>query len=120
LRPVALQDAEAERLLAGMHESKRMAAWHLVDAGGNVHSGGRAIPTLLALLLRSAAPADAARRLQGPIDRAYGLVARNRGTLGRRLRYSAAARADELIAARRRQPSARELTAHRQPPGGQE
>ncbi|MBA3261737.1 MAG: DUF393 domain-containing protein [Thermoleophilaceae bacterium] len=103
LRPVALQEAEAEWLLAGMSESERMAAWHLVDPGGSVHSAGRAVPPLLALLLPGAMPAGLARRLQGPIDRAYGWVAGNRGALGQRLRHQALARADELIAARRLQ-----------------
>ena len=109
LRPVALQDAEAERLLAGMDESERMAASHLVDTGGTVHSGGRAVPALLALLLPSALPGAGAPRLQRAIDVAYRWVARNRGALGRLLPDVAVARADELIAARRHQPSAKEL-----------
>jgi predicted DCC family thiol-disulfide oxidoreductase YuxK len=30
LRPVALQDPEADALLGGMEEERRMASWHLV------------------------------------------------------------------------------------------
>ncbi|MDP9187873.1 MAG: DUF393 domain-containing protein, partial [Actinomycetota bacterium] len=36
LRPVALQDPEADRLLAGMPEEERMDSWHWVTGDGDV------------------------------------------------------------------------------------
>jgi predicted DCC family thiol-disulfide oxidoreductase YuxK len=33
LRPVALQDPEAEKLLPGMPEEQKMGSWHLVSDG---------------------------------------------------------------------------------------
>ena len=50
LRPVALQDPEADALLGGMGEERKMASWHLVTADGAVHSAGAAFPPLLRLL----------------------------------------------------------------------
>src|SRR5918994_1679836 len=40
LRPLALQDPEAERLLTGMNEEERMGSWHLVLPDGTVRSAG--------------------------------------------------------------------------------
>jgi predicted DCC family thiol-disulfide oxidoreductase YuxK len=40
LRPVALQDPEADELLQGMDEEQKMASWHLVASNGSVYSGG--------------------------------------------------------------------------------
>jgi len=42
LRPVALQDAGAGRLLGEMPDEQRMASWHLVDPDGRIRSGGPA------------------------------------------------------------------------------
>ena len=50
LRPVALQDPEADELLGDMDEEQRMASWHLVEADGRVYSAGAAFPPLLRLL----------------------------------------------------------------------
>src|SRR5258708_32406566 len=50
LRPVALQSAEAGRLLAGTPEHQRMASWHLVVTNNRVLSAGAAIAPILRLL----------------------------------------------------------------------
>jgi predicted DCC family thiol-disulfide oxidoreductase YuxK len=101
LVPIALQDPEADDLLAGMDAERRMASWHLVSAEGEVTSAGAALAPLLRRLPGGGLPAalaDAAPRL---IARGYDWVARNRGAFGRRLSRGAIARADEVIAKRR-------------------
>lgn len=101
LRPLALQDPEAERLLAGMPGEARMASWHLVDEEGRVSSAGRGFAPLLRELPGGRPLADVAERVPGPLDRAYRFVADRRGTLGPLLSDGAKRRADRRIAARR-------------------
>lgn len=98
LRPVALQDAEADRLLDGMPAEARMASWHLVDPDGRVRSAGAALPQLLRLLPRGRALAKPAERFG---DRGYGWVAGHRSLLGKPVTDGAKRRADALIAERR-------------------
>src|SRR5262245_37762645 len=50
LRPVALQDPEADVLLGTMDEDRKLASWHLVTEDGRVYSAGAALPPLLRLL----------------------------------------------------------------------
>jgi predicted DCC family thiol-disulfide oxidoreductase YuxK len=79
LRPVALQDPEADELLGGMDEQRKMASWHLVTEDGRVHSAGAAFSPLLRLLPGGrpfAALAEAFPRLT---ERSYRHVARTRG-----------------------------------------
>lgn len=83
LRPLPLQDPEADRLLSGMAPARRMASWHLVSPDGAVRSAGDAVPTLLRLLPGGALPAAVAGALPGPTHRLYGWIARRRGVLGR-------------------------------------
>jgi predicted DCC family thiol-disulfide oxidoreductase YuxK len=100
LRPVALQDAEGERLLPGMGEEERMASWHLVTPDGRIHSAGAAAAPLLRLLPAGrplASVADAFPRLT---ERLYRWVADHRTLLARPIRPSGLRRADELIARR--------------------
>ena len=79
LRPVALQDPEADELLRGMDEERRMASWHLVTADGTVYSAGAAFPPLLRLLPGGRPLAALTAALPGPTERAYRHVARTRG-----------------------------------------
>ena len=79
LRPVALQDPEADELLCGMDERTRMASWHLVEEDGTVHSAGAAFPPLLRRLPGGRPLAWLAAALPGPTERAYRYVARTRG-----------------------------------------
>jgi predicted DCC family thiol-disulfide oxidoreductase YuxK len=81
LRPVALQDPEAERLLEGMSEQERMASWHLIAEDGTVSSAGAAVAPLLRLLPGGRPVAAVALRFPGATDRAYRWVANNRGGL---------------------------------------
>ena len=86
LRPVALQDPEADRLLGELDEKTRMASWHLVTSDGIVHSAGRAIEPLMRLLPGGRPFAAAAHAMPGLTDRAYAFVAARRSSLGRVLR----------------------------------
>ena len=83
LRPVALQDAEAKRLLADLSDEERMASWHLVTPAGERFSAGEAVPPLLALLPGGRGPARLAALLQPATNAAYRLVAGNRTFFGR-------------------------------------
>jgi predicted DCC family thiol-disulfide oxidoreductase YuxK len=79
LRPVALQDPEADELLDGMDEERKMASWHLVAADGRVYSGGAAFPPLLRLLPGGRPLAAVTAAFPGLTERAYRYVARTRG-----------------------------------------
>jgi predicted DCC family thiol-disulfide oxidoreductase YuxK len=84
LRPVRLQDPEAQRLLVGLDPARRFESWHLV-VGDRVYSAGAAVPPLLDLLPHGAAFAALSRRLPRITEWTYSAVARNRSRLGRRL-----------------------------------
>ncbi len=81
LRPVALQDPEADELLGGMDEERKLASWHLVTADGRVHSAGAAFPPLLRRLPGGRPLAALAAAFPGTTERAYQHVARTRGPL---------------------------------------
>jgi predicted DCC family thiol-disulfide oxidoreductase YuxK len=100
LRPVALQDPEAGRLLAGMGEEERMASWHLVDTDGVVRSGGAAFVPLGRLLPGGRPLSALAASFPRAAERAYRLVADHRTALGRLVTRGAAARARRRIEAR--------------------
>ena len=100
LRPVALQDPEAERLLAGMGEEERMASWHLVTPDGEVRSAGAAFPPLFRILPGASPLAAIAERLPRLTERGYRLIADNRDALGPRLSEGAQRRAARRIASR--------------------
>ena len=104
LRPVALQDSEASRLLGHLAEDERMASWHLVTPDG-VFSAGAAAPALLRLLPGGRPLASLAAAIPGPVERAYRLVADNRSRLGRLVSAAAAERARRVIAERSAPPS---------------
>jgi predicted DCC family thiol-disulfide oxidoreductase YuxK len=96
LRPLSLQSAEANQLLADLSPTQRNASWHLVSPDGRRWSAGAAAPPLLRLLPGGRPPArllDAAPRMT---ERAYGFVAEHRSLLGRAL----PARSKERAAAR--------------------
>ena len=79
LRPVALQDPEADSLLGGMDEERKMASWHLVAADGRVYSAGAAFPPLLRLLPGGRPLGAVAATVPGLAEHAYRHVARTRG-----------------------------------------
>src|SRR5919204_3956635 len=83
LRPVALQEPEAARLLAGMPEEERMASWHLAEPMGEVHSGGPAAGPLFHLLPGGPPLAALVERFPRAAERAYRWVADHRSQFGR-------------------------------------
>jgi predicted DCC family thiol-disulfide oxidoreductase YuxK len=83
LRPVALQDPEAERLLPAMDSERRMGSWHLVTVDGTAYSAGAALAPLLRLLPGGRPLARLAAICPRATNKAYALVARNRSLLGR-------------------------------------
>lgn len=84
LRPVALQDPEAGRLLGGMPQERRMESWHLVTPDGTVRSGGEALAPLLQMLPGGGPVAAVVARTPRLTDRSYRWVAANRSALSRR------------------------------------
>ena len=100
LRPVALQDAEAGRLLGHLTEEERMSSWHLVTPDGRTVSAGAAAAPLLRLLPGGRPLAALAAALPGVTERAYRLVADNRGRFGPLVTAGAVARAERVIAER--------------------
>jgi predicted DCC family thiol-disulfide oxidoreductase YuxK len=100
LRPVPLQQPEADTLLSGMSRDERMASWHLVDDDGRVHSGGDALAPLLRLLPGGRPFAAALAALPAAVgDVAYRTVAGRRSSLGRLIPAASAARARQRIEA---------------------
>lgn len=83
LAPVALQDPEADALLADLAPEERLASWHLVTPGGRRSSGGAGFEVVFGLLPGGAAFARLATRFPGGAARLYEAVARHRGKLGK-------------------------------------
>jgi predicted DCC family thiol-disulfide oxidoreductase YuxK len=81
LRPVPLQDPEADRLLGDMPPERKMASWHLVMPDGRVYSAGAAAAPLAEVLPAGAPIAAVARVFPRITERTYDLVARNRDRL---------------------------------------
>jgi predicted DCC family thiol-disulfide oxidoreductase YuxK len=100
LRPVALQDPAAVRLLPDMAEEERMESWHLVDPVGEVSSAGAAFPPLLRQLPGGAPLATLFARFPRAAERGYRWVAECRGPIGRALPEAIKRRADRMIASR--------------------
>jgi len=82
LRPVALQDPEAEQLLTGLDRDQQMASWHLVAPDGRVRSAGRAVAPLLRLLPAGTPLAVVAESFPKTTDRLYDWISRHRERLG--------------------------------------
>jgi predicted DCC family thiol-disulfide oxidoreductase YuxK len=85
LRVVALQDEEADVLLAGMSRESRIDSWHLV-AEGRVYSAGAAVAPLMKALPGGWLPAALASMFPGITERLYRLLADRRDWLGAKLR----------------------------------
>jgi predicted DCC family thiol-disulfide oxidoreductase YuxK len=99
LRPVALQDPEADELLAGVPD--RMSSWHLVAPEGEVRSAGPALAPLFRLLPAGAPAAALAAGFPRAAERGYRWVAEHRSWFGRPLTSGAKRRADAVIERRR-------------------
>lgn len=77
-------EPEAQRLLEQIPAAERLTSWHLVREDGRRASRGRGSVELLGelRLMQQLAPVLRLLRLL-PLESLYGLVARNRGRLGR-------------------------------------
>jgi predicted DCC family thiol-disulfide oxidoreductase YuxK len=83
LRPTALQQPEADHLLADVPAAERMASWHLLSPAGVRHSGGAAIPQVLRLLPGGRLAAVPFAHLPRLTEEAYRWVAEHRSGLSR-------------------------------------
>ena len=97
LRPVALQDPEAARLLPGIEQQRMLDSAHLVLPDGRVYSGGDAVAPLVRLLGGGRLSVGAAKATTGLSRVAYGWVAGHRRLLGRPLSDAAKTRATTRI-----------------------
>ncbi|HEX6618782.1 MAG TPA: DUF393 domain-containing protein [Solirubrobacteraceae bacterium] len=100
LRPVAIQSAEGQRLLADLTPEQRLATAHAVDAAGRRTSGGDALAPIAAVLPGGGPLAALGRRAPALARASYRAVADRRSLLGRLVSDAAQARADERIAQR--------------------
>lgn len=83
LRPVALQEPAADRLLAHLSPEERMASWHLVSPDGTVRSAGQAFEELFRLLPAGGVPSALAGRFPDAAGSGYRWIADHRSQLGR-------------------------------------
>jgi predicted DCC family thiol-disulfide oxidoreductase YuxK len=100
VRPLAIQSAEGERLLADLTPEQRLASAHAIDAAGRRASGGDALAPIADVLPGGRALAALARRAPGLARVGYDAIAGRRPLLGRLVSDRAKARADERIAQR--------------------
>jgi predicted DCC family thiol-disulfide oxidoreductase YuxK len=102
LRPLALQRAEAQDLLADLTNEQRAESWHLISPSGERSSAGAAFPPVLRLLPGGKIPAAAIERVPALTARAYRLVADHRGQLARLVPPTSKQRAIEHVRTRER------------------
>lgn len=95
-----IQSDTGERLLAAMPVRERLASWHLTGVNRDVHSGGAALPIVLAALPGGAPLSRIAARLPRVTSSAYEWVASRRALLGRLFGERARTWAEQVIAAR--------------------
>ena len=100
LRPVAIQDAEGEALLARLDPAARLDSWHVAFPDGRLYSAGPALAQVVELLPGGRFPAAAMRALLPVTGWAYRLVAGHRAVPGRLVSAAAKRRATEAIRAR--------------------
>jgi predicted DCC family thiol-disulfide oxidoreductase YuxK len=83
LRPLALQSAEAEKLLADLAPAERIASWHLISPAAQRSSGGAALAVLLRLLPGGRPAGAVLARLPRLTEAGYRWVAAHRTGLSR-------------------------------------
>jgi branched-chain amino acid transport system substrate-binding protein len=89
LRPVPIQSAEGDELLADLDPGVRLDSWHLVTPDGKLASGGGAAAPLARLLPGGRPLALVFETFPGATERAYRWIADHRGALARLLRLPA-------------------------------
>lgn len=109
LRPVALQDSEADRLLGSMPEEGKMASWHLVTPEGRVISGGTAAGPILRLLPGGRPFAAVVSAFPGLTERTYRWVSQHRDLMARVVGTRACAVDPKRTEERRAAPGQTEL-----------
>lgn len=82
LRPVALQSGEADILLRGMDEKRKMASWHLVRDDGRIYSAGAAAAPLFRNLPFGTPLGIFAEIFPGLTEFIYRMVSTNRDWFG--------------------------------------
>jgi predicted DCC family thiol-disulfide oxidoreductase YuxK len=98
LRPLALQSAEAQRVLPAMSAHERLASFHLVEeATGSVDSAGAALAELAELLPGGRVSGGALRAAPEASELLYRLVADNRHRIGRWIPSPIKARATRRV-----------------------
>ncbi|HEX6695511.1 MAG TPA: DCC1-like thiol-disulfide oxidoreductase family protein [Solirubrobacteraceae bacterium] len=100
LRPLPIQSAEGQRLLADLTPEARLATAHAIDGAGRRTSGGDALAPIAAVLPGGAPLAALGRRAPALARAGYRAVAGRRSLFGRLVSDAAKARADERIARR--------------------
>ena len=100
LRPVAIDSAEGERLLADLTREQRESSWHFIDRGRKRSSGGTAAVPLLRELRGGRPLAALLTRFPAATEAVYGWVVRHRTALGRIIPGGAKRRADVKIGRR--------------------
>lgn len=100
LRPLSLQDPEADRLLGPMEHGRKMRSWHLITADGTRRSGGAALIAVLRLLPGGKFVAAPLAAFAPITELAYRLVAENRFRLSPLISPADSARARKVIADR--------------------
>lgn len=102
LRPVALQDEEARRLVPGLTEEQRLAEAHLAPPQGEPVSGDAIAGPVLRELPGGAPLARLADRLPGAAQSTYTWVAAHRGQLSKLVPGPLLRRVDVLLSDRSR------------------
>jgi predicted DCC family thiol-disulfide oxidoreductase YuxK len=100
LRPVAIQSAEGQRLLADLRPEQRLASAHALDAAGRRTSGGDAMAPIAAVLPGGAPLAALGLRAPALARAGYRTVAGRRSAFGKLISDAARVSADERIARR--------------------
>lgn len=81
---LSLRDEAAMPLLAAVPPSERFDTWRLASKDGSLSGFGAGAPGLFQAIGVTRPLGDLLGRVPDPmLDRVYGLIARNRGTLGR-------------------------------------
>ncbi len=102
VRPVPIQSARGDELLIDMEREDRLKSWHLLDAGGMLHSAGAGIPVIFDALPGGALIASVVSRFPTATSRTYDWIASHRVLLGRTLGARPRAWAAQVIAERGR------------------
>jgi predicted DCC family thiol-disulfide oxidoreductase YuxK len=115
VRPLAIQSAAGQNLLASLDAGVRLETWHLVTAEGCLYSGGAAAPPLMRSLPGGTPLAWLTNVSPKLTDTLYRMVADRRSLPGRLLSHSAKTRARRRIDEREAQMSKSALPARARP-----